>query len=226
MKRKAGLSDPVPPSTAPLAGAFGAQEYESVMGSDSQLLYGSSGSISRDNVSRGFMPSLATFGNNYEIDGARDIRGYALDGSSRNFLGIEYDEEGDGDEDVDDIDSDDEVGETEPKKRTKNTRKMSEQQRIERREKNREHAKRSRVRKKIIMESMQDKVRLLRTANEKLRTAIRTHLPDECNDLLRRPEAVHSENEEGEDEIGDLDDSIDSKDTHALGMRPPATSMS
>ncbi|GMI41008.1 hypothetical protein TrCOL_g10574 [Triparma columacea] len=55
-------------------------------------------------------------------------------------------------------------------------RKMSEQQRVERRERNREHAKRSRIRKKFLLESLQQTVALLREENDKLRNAITTHL--------------------------------------------------
>ncbi|GMI31565.1 hypothetical protein TrCOL_g1859 [Triparma columacea] len=48
-------------------------------------------------------------------------------------------------------------------------REMSEQQRVERRERNREHAKRSRIRKKFLLESLQQTVALLREENDKLR---------------------------------------------------------
>jgi len=58
-------------------------------------------------------------------------------------------------------------------------RKMSDQQKVERRERNREHAKRSRIRKKFLLESLQQSVALLKVENEKLRTAIKTHLGDE-----------------------------------------------
>ncbi len=47
------------------------------------------------------------------------------------------------------------------------------------RERNREHAKRSRIRKKFLLESLQQSVALLKVENEKLRTAIKTHLGDE-----------------------------------------------
>ena len=45
------------------------------------------------------------------------------------------------------------------------------------RERNREHAKRSRVRKKFLLESLQHSVHALEDENEKLRSAIREHLP-------------------------------------------------
>jgi hypothetical protein len=55
-------------------------------------------------------------------------------------------------------------------------RKMSEQQKVERRERNREHAKRSRIRKKFLLESLQRSVDRLREENGRLREAIETHV--------------------------------------------------
>ena len=66
-------------------------------------------------------------------------------------------------------------------------RKMSEQQKVERRERNREHAKRSRIRKKFLLESLQQSVTLLKEENEKLRNSIRTHLGEErASELLNQ----------------------------------------
>lgn len=45
-------------------------------------------------------------------------------------------------------------------------------------ERNREHAKRSRIRKKFLLESLQQSVSLLKEENEKLRGSIRSHLGD------------------------------------------------
>lgn len=52
------------------------------------------------------------------------------------------------------------------------------------RERNREHAKRSRVRKKFLLESLQHSVRALEEENEKLRLAIKEHLQGDADDLL------------------------------------------
>ena len=53
------------------------------------------------------------------------------------------------------------------------------------RERNREHAKRSRVRKKFLLESLQKSVTALQEENEKLRGAIRANLgADEAKELL------------------------------------------
>ena len=52
------------------------------------------------------------------------------------------------------------------------------------RERNREHAKRSRVRKKFLLESLQQSVHTLQGENEKLKQAIREHLKEEAEELL------------------------------------------
>ena len=52
------------------------------------------------------------------------------------------------------------------------------------RERNREHAKRSRVRKKILLEALQQSVSLLQQENEKLRHAIKENLGNEAGELL------------------------------------------
>nr|AML77738.1 putative LOV domain-containing protein [Sargassum fusiforme] len=66
---------------------------------------------------------------------------------------------------------------------------MTEQQRLDRRERNREHAKRSRVRKKFLLESLQKSVTALQEENEKLRGAIRANLgPEEAKELLTQTE--------------------------------------
>ncbi len=67
-------------------------------------------------------------------------------------------------------------------------RRMTEEQKVERRERNREHAKRSRVRKKFLLESLQKSVNALQEENDKLRSAIKGHLKDEAAELLRQCE--------------------------------------
>jgi PAS domain S-box-containing protein len=52
------------------------------------------------------------------------------------------------------------------------------------RERNREHAKRSRVRKKFLLESLQQSVQALQGENDKLRDAIRTNLSNEADEIL------------------------------------------
>lgn len=55
------------------------------------------------------------------------------------------------------------------------------------RERNREHAKRSRIRKKFLLESLQQSVSLLKEENDKLRGSIRTHLgAAEADELLQK----------------------------------------
>lgn len=63
---------------------------------------------------------------------------------------------------------------------------LTEEQKAERRERNKEHAKRSRVRKKFLVESLQHSVRSMEEENQKLRGAIRTYLPCEADELLAR----------------------------------------
>lgn len=70
------------------------------------------------------------------------------------------------------------------RQRPNHERKMSEQQKVERRERNREHAKRSRIRKKFLLESLQQSVSLLKEENEKLRHNIRHYLGDEKAEKL------------------------------------------
>lgn len=58
------------------------------------------------------------------------------------------------------------------------------------RERNREHAKRSRIRKKFLLESLQQSVSLLKEENEKLKSAIRGHLGDKEADALLSKQAL------------------------------------
>jgi PAS domain S-box-containing protein len=55
---------------------------------------------------------------------------------------------------------------------------------LNRSERNREHAKRSRIRKKFLLESLQQSVALLKEENQKIRVSIRSHLGDEKADTL------------------------------------------
>jgi len=61
---------------------------------------------------------------------------------------------------------------------------MTDQQRVERRERNREHAKRSRIRKKFLLESLMEQVSDLRAQNKDLRGVIRENLPEDALDIL------------------------------------------
>mmetsp|Transcript_29835 Transcript_29835/g.40990 ORF Transcript_29835/g.40990 Transcript_29835/m.40990 type:complete len:371 (-) Transcript_29835:129-1241(-) len=99
----------------------------------------------------------------------------------------------DDDGDYDSFDGDDGDGflddNTEDGKKRKRARgiqrNMTEVQKVERRERNREHAKRSRVRKKFLLESLQHSVHALEEENEKLRSAIREHLEGEADEFLK-----------------------------------------
>lgn len=92
----------------------------------------------------------------------------------------------DADYDSEDGDGFDDTEDGKKRKRSRGiNRNMTEEQKIERRERNREHAKRSRVRKKFLLESLQHSVHALEEENDKLRNAIKEHLKEEADDLLR-----------------------------------------
>lgn len=61
---------------------------------------------------------------------------------------------------------------------------LTEQQKLERRERNREHAKRSRLRKKFLLESLQDQIHGLEEQLEGLKNAIKTELPDKAEHII------------------------------------------
>lgn len=54
----------------------------------------------------------------------------------------------------------------------------------ERRQRNREHAKRSRVRKKFMLESLQEKVRELQKENQELRMMVQKHIPEHAMKII------------------------------------------
>lgn len=54
----------------------------------------------------------------------------------------------------------------------------------ERRQRNREHAKRSRVRKKFMLESLQGQVRQLQKENQKLRMIVQEHIPEHAMKII------------------------------------------
>lgn len=61
---------------------------------------------------------------------------------------------------------------------------LEEQMTAERRLRNREHAKRSRVRKKFMLESLQEQVRKLQEENSDLRLLIQKHIPDNALKII------------------------------------------
>lgn len=65
-----------------------------------------------------------------------------------------------------------------------NSGNMSEQAIAERRQRNREHAKRSRVRKKFMLESLQEQVRSLQKENVELRMLIQEKIPDKAQKII------------------------------------------
>mmetsp|Transcript_16306 Transcript_16306/g.38016 ORF Transcript_16306/g.38016 Transcript_16306/m.38016 type:complete len:470 (+) Transcript_16306:152-1561(+) len=73
---------------------------------------------------------------------------------------------------------------TKKRRRRPDPRDLTEEQRVERRERNREHAKRSRIRKKFLLESLQDQLAGLREVNTNLRKLIRSELPEQATEIL------------------------------------------
>jgi PAS domain S-box-containing protein len=61
---------------------------------------------------------------------------------------------------------------------------MSEHAVAERRQRNREHAKRSRVRKKFMLESLQEQVRALQRENNGLRMLVQQHIPENAMQII------------------------------------------
>ena len=61
---------------------------------------------------------------------------------------------------------------------------VSDQAIAERRQRNREHAKRSRVRKKFMLESLQEQVRKLQDENAELRMVVQEHIPDKAMQII------------------------------------------
>lgn len=62
---------------------------------------------------------------------------------------------------------------------------LTESQKIERRERNREHAKRSRLRKKFLLESLQEQIEGLQGEIQSLKDIIKRELPDRAESLLK-----------------------------------------
>ena len=69
---------------------------------------------------------------------------------------------------------------------------MTVQQKLERRERNREHAKRSRIRKKVLLDSLQDELLLAREQNIKLRRIVADRIPNEASRILEKCTALES----------------------------------
>jgi Basic region leucine zipper len=61
---------------------------------------------------------------------------------------------------------------------------LTEQQKVERRERNREHAKRSRLRKRFLLESLQEQIHGLEEQLENLKSALRTELPTKADEII------------------------------------------
>jgi PAS domain S-box-containing protein len=65
------------------------------------------------------------------------------------------------------------------------TKALTDQQKVERRERNRKHAKRSRLRKKFLLESLQEQINGLQDEIESLKDIIKKECPDKADSLLQ-----------------------------------------
>jgi len=64
------------------------------------------------------------------------------------------------------------------------TKELTAKQKLERRERNREHAKRSRLRKKFLLESLQEQIHALQEQMEKMKGAIKKELPHKADAII------------------------------------------
>eukprot|EP00977_Amphora_coffeiformis_P017557 scaffold5787_cov157-Amphora_coffeaeformis.AAC.1 len=80
---------------------------------------------------------------------------------------------------------------------------VSDQAIAERRQRNREHAKRSRVRKKFMLESLQEQVRALQSENGELRMLVQEHIPDKAMQIIGECCTTSPLFNEDQDEGGD-----------------------
>lgn len=87
---------------------------------------------------------------------------------------------------------------------------LTEQQKLERRERNREHAKRSRIRKKVLLDLLQDQLSALRRENMKLRRVIDSKLPSMAPAILAKCTTEESVLLLSDDEVGRSDNEASS----------------
>jgi PAS domain-containing protein len=66
------------------------------------------------------------------------------------------------------------------------SKELTEEQRIERRERNREHAKRSRLRKKFLLESLQEQIHGLEEQIDGLKSALKQEVPQKADELIAK----------------------------------------
>ena len=62
---------------------------------------------------------------------------------------------------------------------------LTDKQKLERRERNREHAKRSRLRKKFLLESLQEQIHELQEQMDKMKDAMRNEMPGRAEALIK-----------------------------------------
>ena len=66
------------------------------------------------------------------------------------------------------------------------TEELTEQQKLERRERNREHAKRSRLRKKFLLESLQEQIHALQEQIESFKGVVKEYAPQQSETIINK----------------------------------------
>eukprot|EP00605_Chrysophyceae_sp_TOSAG23-4_P002430 GSChrysophyteH1.ASY1.ANO1.2689.1 assembled CDS len=95
---------------------------------------------------------------------------------------------------------------------------LSDQHKLERRERNREHAKRSRVRKMVMLDLLSDQLNSLRLENRKLRQIITRRIPNDAAEIL---ENSPDEDKANANPMKDGDETQAKKYSHAKVLMEP-----
>lgn len=126
--------------------------------------------------------NLPNFHDNNNSNNNQDPR-MAISGNTANAIGriasaaaqeADYDDDDDG------------VNGRKRKNKNVDTKGLTAQQRLERRERNREHAKQSRIRKKVMLDTLQDQLTALRSENTKMRRIVAERIPQHAQAILER----------------------------------------
>ena len=135
------------------------------------------------------IPQVGDYEDDVGVPTSRKKAGTNGDSRSRkqDYFDEGEDDEGDFEDGFDDYDEDEGGG----KRRRKlakfgrgDVKNMSHQEKLERRERNREHAKRSRIRKKVLLDSLQDQLEMMRKENALLRQYVAESIPNKAHQIL------------------------------------------
>ena len=128
------------------------------------------------------VPLPASIPNLTRVGGPGGPGGLKDGGSPRSNTGHEFEVDGD------EIGDEDDGSGKQKRKLSKigrgDFKNMTQQQKVERRQRNREHAKSSRIRKKVLLDSLQDQLQLLRVENSLLRQCVADKIPHKAQNIL------------------------------------------